>query len=200
MQVKVAIQNGIEEAVYNVKKALYATLGIEIKDKKLSVETILRLALSQDSPIQQLRIESFAVVPERVHTHFVRHGLTQHYVLGCRPDRPNDYALMLKNKNERYMYSVIDFSTLMHIFRYRLCMKAWKDTREFFQLYKEQLAEIFPELAVLLQAVCVWYGFCPMTKQGCTYIKNNTAEREELLALVDFLTKADQKSYFIKGQ
>lgn len=152
-----------------VKKAMLATMGKKPKTKELSDTLFKQMLIAGDSPCKEYEfwINCYDV-PNRVHTHVVRHERTGKYVATSRPDLDGG------SEDIRDFSLKIDALRLIEICRLRLCIgKVWKDTLDLFTLIRERVIEAESLFSTLLSPVCVWYGFCPMGKKCCGYINSN---------------------------
>lgn len=173
MKVQVTIKSD-EKAV---KEAMLVTTGntpvispeawAKANEKPLSNDLLLSLTMAKHSPIEEYVIVVDALVPERVHTHIVRHEEIGKYVTTSRPDVP--WAKDIQD-GMRPLRLVINLKRMVEIMQQRLCKKAWKDTRFLFLVIREKLEKFIPRISILLQPPCVWYDFCPECKRGCGYI------------------------------
>ena len=70
------------------------------------------------------------------------------------------------------LFRVLEFSSrgeaLLYISRKRLCSAASPETRQAWQLVKDEVTKSEPELASCMVRECVYRGFCPEMK-GCGY-------------------------------
>ncbi len=70
-----------------------------------------------------------------------------------------------------------DAQALINISRKRLCSCASKETREAWQLVREEIEKTEPELASCMVKECVYRGFCP-EMFSCGYSKTEAFEQE----------------------
>ena len=178
-----------------VKRGMLSTMGVnplinkeefERQMKKdLSVKTFQSLMLGRHSPIEEYEVWIDSVVPERVHTHVVRHKELGKYVHSSRPDI--SYAKPIKD-GQRSLSLRINLKRLIEIFWVRKCDRSWIETSCLFRMIKSSLNEINPVITPFLQPSCVWFGMCvePDLKENICYIyksKSASEARKELLKI-----------------
>lgn len=158
MRVVIKVKSGR----YWVKKAALKTVGLRILNREMSDEMFYSLVLSGDSPAKEYEfwIECFDV-PDKVHTHFIRHERIGKYVTRSKSESTPLRDFDLK----------VDVLRLIEMCRLRLCGKAWNDTIKLMNMIVKEALEFEPCLEPLFNPVCVWYGFCPMGKRWCQYTK-----------------------------
>ena len=142
MKLKVSVKSGREF----VKRAMLSTMGItelsnpqkfeKAMKKPLSDNTWKQLLIGRHSPIEEYEIWVEAIVPERVHTHVIRHKELGKYVATSRPDISYQTPL---NKGERSLSLRINAKRLIEISWARLCSCAWCETSQMlFEIKKEK--------------------------------------------------------------
>jgi thymidylate synthase ThyX len=72
-----------------------------------------------------------------------------------------------------------NFQSFINISRKRLCGCASKETREVWNIIKDAIEKVEPELASRMVRECVYRGFCPERKRCCGYV--NTAAYQKRL-------------------
>ena len=70
-----------------------------------------------------------------------------------------------------------NFQALINISRKRLCNCASKETREAWQMVKDEIAKVEPELASVMVKECIYRGFCP-EMFSCGYHKTEAFKKE----------------------
>lgn len=172
MKIEIKIKSGREW----VAKAMHATQG---KDSdRMSDETFRGLLRACHSPVEEYQIWIDAEVPERVHTHIVRHEEIGKYVSTSRPDLVKAGQGLAVPTGWRKLSLCIDAKRLIEICRQRLCQKAWWETRIFFEGVAKAVEAEEPAFRGLLAPVCVWYGFCPEafgSRRGCGFVETQYA-------------------------
>lgn len=188
MKINITITSGLE----NVQKAMLATAGItsvscfdNYKNKTsrpLNEKTFQTMLLGKHSPIEEMKIWIEAIVPERVHTHIVRHEEIGKYVATSRPDIPWSVE---PEEGMRILCMSINLKRLIEIMQQRLCYRSWSDTRLLFKRIRELIIQELPCIEYMLNPLCIWYGFCPEGKQCCKYINSikAMAERSKLKSI-----------------
>ena len=173
MRIKVKIKSGREW----VKKAALKTVGKRVLNKEMSDEMFASMLLSGDSPAKEyeLWIECYDI-PDKVHTHIVRHERIGKYVQRSKEENTPSRNLILK----------IDALRFIEICRLRLCGKAWNDTIKLFEMIAKEVIEVEPCFDGLLYPMCVWYGGCPMGDSCCHFNKSleYKAKREKFVNLI----------------
>lgn len=133
---------------------------------------------SEHSPIRNGRIiVELYDVPSFVIGHLVRHnvGFTP-FVASLRSDRAEYDVVPDRNTPNNVRFDG-NFQAFINISRKRLCNCASKETREVWQVVKDTIAEVEPELAECMVRECVYRGFCPELK-GCGYDKTEQFKKE----------------------
>lgn len=185
MLVNVEIKSGREW----VKRGMLSTMGVtpltdsvkfeSAMSKVLAVATFESLLLGRHSPIEEFEVWIDAIVPERVHTHVVRHKELGKYVATSRPDI--SYMRPLED-GERSLSLRINAKRLIEISWQRRCFRAWKDTRKLFDMIEGLLIQKEPAFTKFLKPSCVWFGACVETHPDnkCEYYKTKKAMRERI--------------------
>lgn len=161
MKVEVFIINDKDQ----VKRAMLATKGLKpTTDKPINDEVWFGMLRAKHSPIEEYRVWVYAEVPERVHTHIVRHEEIGKYVTTSRPDIKGNQEL---KDGYRKIALVINAKRLIEIANQRLCYGAvWGDTLKFVQAIVNSLED--ETLKRFLVPPCVVYGCC-IDKAKCGY-------------------------------
>ena len=110
----------------------------------------------------------------------------EHFVSTQRTDRTGI------NRDERPQGAPVthqvhaNAQALIYISRKRLCSAASPETRQAWQLVKDEVAKVEPELASCMVRECVYRGFCPEMK-GCGYADTEAFKkaREDYLRIPD---------------
>lgn len=149
-----------------IKNACMATIGKD-SGKEPDSDWKKRILLAEHSPIRLLKISwKWVDLPYFVSVHFTRHNNgIYHFVSSQRPnpDRGNDP----QDAPVTHVCSA-NAQALINISRKRLCNKAAKETREAWQMVKDEVAKVEPELASCMVRECVYRRFCPEMK-GCGF-------------------------------
>jgi hypothetical protein len=170
MEVSVEIKSGREW----VARGMKSTMGQTGRQSGLSDKTFLSMLKPGHSPIEEYEIWIDAIVPERVHTHVVRHEEIGKYVATSRPDI--SYCKPIEDGMRRLSLK-INAKRLIEIMRIRLCGKAWHETVDLFNMIALKLILLDRVFKSVLVPTCVWYGFCPENK-CCGYIKTEQYVKE----------------------
>ena len=181
MEVIVEIKSGKKW----VKRAAWSTMGKHGEPKtELTDETFQSLLIGRHSPIEEYEIWVDAIVPERVHTHIVRHKETGKYIATSRPDI--SYMRPLED-GERYISLRINAKRLIEIMMVRKCNRSWMETRALFKMIALETTKLEPALKPFMVPSCVWYGFCNETHPDneCRYMDSPRygVERKDLVSL-----------------
>lgn len=138
-----------------------------------------KILMAEHSPIRTGHIiVNLYDVPQFVSGHLVRHsiGFTP-FAASLRSDRANYDEIPNRNTLTNLRFDG-NFQSFINISRKRLCNCASKETREAWQLVKDAVAKIEPELASCMVRECLYRGFCS-EMFGCGYDKTD-AYKEEL--------------------
>lgn len=137
-----------------------------------------KMLLAEHSPI---RLGRFLVTlydaPSFVIGHLVRHHIDfTPFVSSLRSDR-TEYDVVPDRNTPNNVRFDMNFQTAINISRKRLCNCASKETREAWQMVKDAIAEVEPELANCMRRECVYRGFCP-EMFPCGYDKTEAYQKE----------------------
>ena len=72
---------------------------------------------------------------------------------------------------------VVNAQTLKNISRKRLCTCASKETREAWQMVKDEISKFDPVMADKMVRNCVYCGFCPELK-SCGFVNTEAYQKE----------------------
>ena len=138
-----------------------------------------KLLMSEHSPIRIGNI-TFKLydIQSFVSGHLVRHHIgCEKFVSSRRSDRYNSNEPITRE-------SLVDltmncnFQALINISRKRLCNCASKETREAWQMVKDEIAKVEPEVASCMVKECVYRnGLCP-EMFSCGYHKTEAFKKE----------------------
>ena len=122
-----------------------------------------RLILSEHSPIRRMHFYwRWKGLKSWVSVHMVRHKIgIEHWVSTQRSDRTGVSRDELPQGALVNHACEADAQALINISRKRLCSCASPETREAWQLVKEEVARTEPELAGCMVKECIYRGFCP---------------------------------------
>lgn len=137
------------------------------------------LLISEHSPIRRMKFYwRWKELKYWVSVHFVRHKIgIEHWVATQRTDRTGI------NRDELQQGALVnhaceaDAQTLINMSRKRLCNCAAKETREAWQIVKDEVRKVEPELADCMVRECVYRGFCPEVFP-CGYSKTEAFKQE----------------------
>lgn len=153
------------------KRALDAarrTVGKEPLDKEPSREFKLKSLFAEHSQIKLVEYRiAFKGLKQWIGVHLLRHPFILPFIHSQRDDRrknpvPRD-EMPQGSPNDQDFY--VNAQAVINISRKRLCNKASKETREAWQMVKDKMQEVDPELATVMVRQCVYRGFCP--EMGC---------------------------------
>lgn len=139
------------------------------------------ILVAEHSPI---RLGRFLVTiynaPSFVIGHLVRHHIEfTPFVSSLRSDRTEyDNDKVPDRNTPNNIRFDMNFQTAINISRKRLCSCASKETREVWEMVKNEIAKVEPELANVMRRECVYRGFCPEMK--CCGYCNTEAFKNEL--------------------
>lgn len=156
----------------HVRDSMLATQGRFDEELKTMSDEAFRIHLiGRHSTLESYELAFYLVgVPEREHTHIVRHEEIGKFVSTARPDWSDGSTY-----NSRVIKLEIDAKRLIEIFQSRLCTAAWKDTRKIFMMMRDEVSD--PVLKEYLAPHCVFYGYCSEVRTGCNYIRSPHYER-----------------------
>lgn len=186
------------------KRALNAarrTVGKEPIDKEPSREFKLMSLMAEHAQIKLVEYRiSFTDLRQWVGVHLLRHPFVIPMIHSQRVDRRNDIDALVDdimsvisndvkesegfNKRD-YLFQgevndqdfYVNAQTLINISRKRLCSCASAETRYAWQIVKDAIAEIDPEMASVMVRQCVYRGRCP-EKKCCGYYKTEAFKKE----------------------
>lgn len=161
-----------------VKRAMLSSMGVYgAVETALSNTVFQSLLLGRHSPIDEYEVWVDCIVPERVHTHVVRHKEIGKYVSTSRPDI--SYMKDVSDGN-RGLSLRIPGKRLIEIMMLRKCFRSWGETTQLFDIIAEQLTELDPALEPFMVPSCIWFGFCVETHPDnkCKYFTTRKAGRE----------------------
>ena len=167
-----------EDNWQSVKNATMNTIGKETgvyPDAKWK----LKLIRSEHSPIRKLKFSWRWEIPYCYSTHFVRHKIgIEHWVKTQRTDRTGVDRSELSQEALVTHECEADAQALINISRKRLCNCASPETRQAWQLVKDEVAKVEPELAHCMVRECVYRnGYCP-EMFSCGYNKTEAFKKE----------------------
>lgn len=111
--------------------------------------------------------------------HLVRHniGFTP-FVSSLRKDRTEYENGKVPDRNTpNNLRFDGNFQSFINISRKRLCNCASKETRVAWQLVKDEIAKVEPELVSCMVPECIYRGFCP-EMFSCGYYKTEQFKKE----------------------
>lgn len=160
-----------EDNWQDIKDATMNTIG-KTSGKYPESEWKLKLIRAEHSPIRKMKFSwRWAELPYWVSVHLVRHKIgIEHFIGTQRSDRTGI------DRNELPQGSFVtheceaDAQALIHISRKRLCTCASLETRQAWQMVKDEVSKVEPELAHCMVKECVYRGFCP-EMFGCGFDK-----------------------------
>ena len=161
-----------------VKDAAMNTIGKE-SGKYPTEAWKYKMLLAEHSPI---RLLTYTVrlhdVPYWVSVHLTRHKIgVEHFVSTQRTDRTNVPRDELPQGAFVTHECEADAQALINISRKRLCTCASPETRQAWQLIKDEVKKVQPELAQCMVRECVYRGFCP-EMFGCGFDKTEEYQKE----------------------
>lgn len=167
-----------EDNWQEVKNSTVNTIG-KTKGSYPNSEWKRKLILSEHSPIRRIKFYwRWRDLKYWVSVHLVRHKFgIDHFVSTQRTDRTGinrDNLLQSAFVNHACEANA---QALINISRKRLCTCASKETREAWQMVKDEVAKTEPELASCMVRECIYRGFCP-EMNGCGYDKTKAFEEE----------------------
>lgn len=166
------------------KRALNAarrTIGKEPIDKEPSKNWKAKILLAEHSPIKLVEYNiCFKNLRQWVGVHILRHDYTLPFIHSQREDRRvlncsrDDLPQGTLNDQD----FVLNAQTLKNISRKRLCLCASKETREAWNMVKDEIAKQDEVMADKMVRNCVYCGFCP--EMNCCGFVNTPHYQNEL--------------------
>lgn len=166
------------------KRALNAarrTIGKEPLDKEPSKNWKAKVLLAEHSPIKLVEYNiCFKNLRQWVGVHILRHDYTLPFIHTQREDRRklNCSRDELPQGTPNDQDFVVNAQTLKNISRKRLCTCASKETREAWNMVKDEIAKQDEVMADKMVRNCVYCGFCP--EMECCGFVNTPKFQEEL--------------------
>lgn len=166
------------------KRALNAarrTIGKDEIDKEPSKTWKAKVLLAEHSPIKLVEYQiSYQNLRQWVGVHLLRHMFTLPFIHSQREDRRKLNCrrdeLPQGTPNDQDFY--VNAQTLKNISRKRLCNCASKETREAWEMVKEEISKFDEVMADKMVRNCVYCGFCP--EMNCCGFVNTPKFKEEL--------------------
>lgn len=157
--VKVTIECGWKRALNAARR----TIGKEPIDKEPSNQWKAKMLLAEHSPIKLVEyLIQFNDLRQWVGVHLLRHEHSLPFIHSQRSDRNESVtdrdALPQGAPNDQDF--VMNAQTLINVSRKRLCMKASKETREAWQMVKDEVAKVDPIMATKMVPNCQYSNFC----------------------------------------
>jgi hypothetical protein len=156
-----------------VLNAARRTIGRKPLEKEPTDSWKAKILLAEHSPIRLLEFDwTWEKIRQWVTAHLVRHheGCEKfvHSQRGDRRELPCERDRLPQGaRNDMDMTA--NAQALISISRKRCCMCASKETREAWNLVKEEIAKENPILAGKMVRECVYRGFCPEWMSNCKY-------------------------------
>lgn len=165
------------------KRALNAarrTIGKEPLDKEPSNTWKAKVLLAEHSPIKLVEyLISFKELRQWVGVHLLRHNHQLPFIHSQREDRRklncsrDDLPQGAPNDQD----FVMNAQTLKNISRKRLCTCASKETREAWNMVKDEIRKFDPVMADKMVRNCVYCGFCPELS-SCGFTETEAFKKE----------------------
>lgn len=161
-----------------IKDATMSTIG-KNTGKYPDSEWKRKILLSEHSPIRKLKISwKWIDLKYWVSVHITRHWLgIIHFVSTQRSDRTGILRDDLPQGSMVNHECEANAQALINISRKRLCNCASTETRQAWQITKDKISEVEPELASCMVKDCVYRGYCFEFK-SCNYHKTKEFQEE----------------------
>lgn len=165
------------------KRALNAarrTIGKEPIDKEPSKNWKAKILLAEHSPIKLVEYNiCFKNLRQWVGVHILRHDYTLPFIHSQREDRRelNCSRDELPQGTPNDQDFVLNAQTLKNISRKRLCTCASKETREAWNMVKDEIAKQDEVMADKMVRNCVYCGFCP-EMDCCGFVNTHHFQKE----------------------
>lgn len=152
MKIEIIKINQTEDMFF---KTLQHCWGVKSKMNKT------KIFACNDSILEIPEYYAFCTAPRSVamqlRTHEKRNGMYAWLATG-RPDREDRATGEYSREQEINFVMKLTARAIKEISHYRMCTKAEKATRDFMQLFKNELAKIEPELAGNMMPLCQYRG------------------------------------------
>lgn len=167
-----------EDSWQDIKNATMTTIG-KSKGKYPDSEWKLKLIRAEHSPIRKLTFSwKWSDLPYWISVHMVRHKIgIEHFVKTQRTDRTGIDRAELPQGAFVEHECFANAQALLTISRKRLCSCASADTTKAWQMVKDEVAKVEPELAHCMVRECIYRGFCP-EMFGCGFDKTERFQKE----------------------
>lgn len=167
-----------EDSWQDIKDSTMNTIG-KTTGKYPTSEWKRKLIMAEHSPIRRMKFYwRWKDIKYWITNHMVRHKTgIEHWVSTQRTDRTGT------NRDDLPQSALVNHAceanaqTLINISRKRLCNCASKETREAWQMVKDKVSMVEPELASCMVKECVYRGFCP-EMSSCGYHKTDKFKQE----------------------
>lgn len=166
-----------EDNWQDIKDSTMNTIG-KTTGKYPTSEWKKKLILAEHSPIRRAKFYwRWKDLPYWVMVHFVRHKIgVEWWCSTQRTDRTGVNRDELPQGAPVNLAAEADGQALINISRKRLCNCASKETRAAWQLVKDEVAKVEPELASCMVPDCIYRGKC-YEMFGCGYDKTDAFQR-----------------------
>ncbi len=167
-----------EDNWQDIKNATMTTIG-KNTGKYPDRTWKLKLIRAEHSPIRKLVFSwKWVDLPYWISVHIVRHKIgIEHFVKTQRSDRTGVDRAELPQGTFVDHECCANAQALITISRKRLCSCASPETRQAWQLVKDEVRKIEPELAHCMVKECIYRGFCP-EMFGCGFDKTEQFQKE----------------------
>jgi hypothetical protein len=149
----------------DVKESARNTIGMNGAGKEPDSDWKIKMLACEHSPIRAIKIRwKWTDLPSWVSVHFVRHKIgCEHWVTTQRTDRVKTGVDRGESPQSTPVTHIMeaDLQSIINISKVRLCNGASPETRQAWQMFLNELAEIEPEVVALCVPTCVYRGFCP---------------------------------------
>lgn len=161
-----------------VKDATMTTVG-KSTGKYPDSQWKIKLVRAEHSPIRKIFFSwRWAELPYWVSVHFVRHKIgIEHFVRTQRSDRTGEDRSAIPQGAFVTHECQANAQALINISRKRLCSCASPETRQAWQLVKDEVQKREPEIAHCMVRECVYRGYCP-EMFGCGFDKTEQFKNE----------------------
>lgn len=138
-----------------------------------------RLLISEHSPIRRMKFYwRWNGIKSWTSVHISRHKVgVDHFVSTQRSDRTGINRDTLPQGALVNHACDANAQALINISRKRLCSCASQETREAWQLVKDEIEKVEPELSSCMVKECIYRGFCPEIF-SCGYYKTDAFKKE----------------------
>lgn len=137
------------------------------------------MLMAEHSPIRLVEYDiKMYDIPNKVMGHIVRHHEGCEKFVGThRSDRVDANDLQVNRMTPTMLWFTANAQALINVSRQRLCNMAEKDTRDIWNMVKDEMQKVDPVMAGAMVRNCIYRGHCPEMRP-CKYTTTQTYRNE----------------------